>query len=235
MSQQQVPYDYGATGRDYWIADEGANLRDLTDMDLEWLRHFLSILEEFIRAKEEQDIAEIKARARAPVNWAEQYPWQWQDIVGTQLRQSHIVALMSVTERHLGYTIAEVGAVLSQESPSVTPGKTGKFMERAREFLVDTANFAKPTRETWDLVNNLRELRNVLVHCAGLLDDSERAQEVRRFVERTPELEMESGFVQVTPEFCQSVQMSIEGFFADLHEQHVALCRRLASARQVCQ
>lgn len=231
MSQQEILCDYGAINRNYCIADEGANLRDLVTIDLGWLRQFVTTLEELILAREKQDIAEIESKIPAPVNWAEHYPWQWQDIIGTQLRQSYIVALMSVIERHLEYTVAEVGAVLSQEPPSLMTMKMYEFMKNARKFLLDTAGFSKPANGAWNLVDNLRELRNGLVHCSGFLDGNRRAEKIRQFIEQTPELELESGFVQITPVFCQSVQKSIEDFFADLHQQHVALCRRLASVQ----
>jgi len=222
MSQHETTYDYGEMGRDYWIAERGAIGWDLIAMNFNELRRFLTTLEEFIEKGELREVTEIEREHGSRVDWAEHHPYHWQDIIGTQLRQSYIVSLMSATEWHLKSVFQDVGMILGMRLPS---------FRNMHKFLKDTANFSKPSGDTWDFFDDLRELRNVVVHRAGFVDGDKYKDKVKGFVEATPDLELDSGFVKVTAVFCRSAHDRIERFFEELHEEYVELCRRLEVVR----
>jgi len=203
-------------GRDYLIAEEGAILWDLIKTDLEWLAHFLVALDELIKERETRDIADVENRYHS---------WHWQDIIGTQLRQSYIVALMSATERYLLQICSDVGAILR------TPIDLGDFtrgtVAKARKFLTKNAAFCTPVPAAWDRLAGVYRLRNIVVHNGGILESDNKVRWVSEFVRRTrsPGLKFESASVEIMPEFCQFTHEHIVKFFRELHGEYAALCR----------
>jgi len=207
--------DYGEMTRDYLIAEEGTILWDLIRMDLDWLEHFRATLEKLIEERETRDIAAVENRY---------YSWHWQDIIGTQLRQSYIVALMSGTERYLVQVCSDVGAIRG------TPIDLGDFtrgtVAHAREFLTKNAAFSTPVPATWVLVAGVYRLRNIVVHNGGILNSANKAR-VSEFVRQTqaPGLKFESASVEIMREFCQFAHKRIAEFFNELRGEYAALCR----------
>ena len=96
-----------------------------------------------------------------------------------------------------------------------------------RKFLRSTAEFSTPLDDGWDFVDHLRECRNVLVHRLGVLEGYKWAPEVEK-LKGSPGLKCDSGIVEIGSEFCPFAHERIEHFFKELHEEYVALCRRLS-------
>jgi len=132
---------------------------------------------------------------------------------------------MSATEWHLKSVFRDVGMILGKRFPS---------FQNMHKFLKDTANSSKPSDGTWDFFNDLRGLRNVLVHHAGFVPGDKYEDKVKGFIEAAPTLELDSGFVKVTAVFCRFTQDRIERFFEELHEEYVKLCCRLEVVRWSC-
>jgi hypothetical protein len=221
MSQQTE--DFGEMGRDYRIAEEGAMCQWLITTNFDGLRHFLTTLEEFIKREESHDVADIEKEYGNRVDWAEHYPSHWQDIIGTQLRQSYIVSLMSATEWHLKSVCEDVEVLLKKALPK------HRGPDDLHKFLKGTAEFSAPSDDAWDFVDHLRECRNFLVHRMGLLEGDSRAAQVK-MLEGSPGFKCASGFVEIKSEFCLFAHERIERFFKDLHEEYVSLCRRLSAS-----
>jgi hypothetical protein len=91
---------------------------------LNGLKFYLRTLEEFIDREREQEISGLKPHAEQweAVHqedfWAWHYHVHWDEIFASQLRSSFVVALMSLTESHVGMVAEQaceiVGAPLSR-------------------------------------------------------------------------------------------------------------------------
>jgi len=225
MLQQPITYDYGEMGRDGLISGEGREEWDWIRWNLDDLRYFLTTVEGFIEEQESREIAEVVSRQPVPIDWSEHDPWYWQGIIGTQLRQSYIVALMSATEWHLDCVCQSVRALIKKPLPSFKNGY--EFLKEMPKFLRTAAEFSTPSDDTWDFVNHLRTCRNVLVHRTGVLEGYKWAAEVEK-LKGAPGLELDSGLVKIGPEFCPFAHERIDRFFEELRQEFVRLCRRLA-------
>ena len=223
--KRPITFDYGDLGRNYWIDEEGGIRWDLIRINLDELGHFLQTVEGFIAREESQEVADIEREFGECVDWAEHYPWHWQDIIGSQLRQSYVVSLMSATEWHLKSICSEVNGILQA---AVEPDDLkGGTLSRTRKFLTKIAKFSKPSTTMWDDVANIYLLRNILVHNTGMFDGEKKGQ-VAAIMRQFPGIKLESGFVRFGPKFCRSVHQRVEGFFKDLQGEYVRLCQRLA-------
>ena len=115
MSDKLTHETLAKDARDCLIQGECAMSWYLVTDNLNELRLFLDTVEGFIEKEEHREVEALKPYATDGDFWAENYPYQWQDIIGSQLRQTFIVALMSATEFHLSHLCGDTATCASGE------------------------------------------------------------------------------------------------------------------------
>jgi hypothetical protein len=196
--------------------------------NLDELRMFLGTLETFIEQEESQEIAALEKHAAGSDGefWARHYPYQWQQIIGSQLRKSFVVSLISLAEFHLGLLCRDV-ATLTQAKITHEDIK-GSMFTRARKFLETFAAFTSPIGSEWEMIGDVCALRNSIVHNAALVDLDKNTQRLEAFMQRAPGISIPSaGMLELQKEFCDFALNGVETFIENLHEQYVGLCARL--------
>ena len=214
------PYDYGELGREYWIDEGGAMMRSLCEWSLADLQHFLSSLDALIEREEKDEVAEIQRRLGNRVDWSEEYPWWWQATIGTQLRRASLIMLMSATEFHLIALGIKAAFLLKLSEP---PSRNA-IIKNLRKFFADSAKFVTPTAIQWETLEDLYFVRNALVHRGGMVSDAPRLASLQR---RAPGIQLRSGFVDLSTEFCNFAHGAVDAVFKSLLAEYEALCRRL--------
>lgn len=211
-------------GRKGLIEDECTLSRWLVTDNLRELHLFLGTLEDFIETEEKREVEALAPHANGGDFWAENYPCHWQDIMGSHLRQSFVVSLISATEFHLGHLCRDTAAIV--QSPISHDDLKGKLLAQARKFLFDFGKFSAPIERTWELIGDIYTLRNAIVHNASMVDGSRQPKRLVTLTRRAPGISISSNFLEIKREFCIYTHDLVESFFKELHEQQVALCRR---------
>ncbi|WP_029918782.1 hypothetical protein [Nevskia soli] len=213
--------------REALIQDECATSRWLATDNLSELRLFLDTLENFIENEERRDVEALKPHAKYPDFWADHYPYQWQQIIGSQLRQSFLVSLMSATEFHLGMLSRDAASIV--QTPISHDDLKGSMLTRSKKFLEAFAHFSAPSHSSWEIIGDLYALRNSIVHNAALVDADRNEGRIAAMMKRSPGISQPSaGMLEMKREFCSYAHKAVESFFNDLHDQQILLCRRTA-------
>ncbi len=216
--------------RKYLIQDRGDMADWLAKDARDGLRLFLNTLENFIEQEEKREVATLEKYAKPDDGefWSQHYPYQWQQIIGSQLRNSFIVSLISLCEFHIGVLCRDV--VTLTNAKITHEDLKGGFFVRARKFLETFAVFTSPSQVDWERISDLYVLRNSIVHNAALVDSGRNSDRLQAFIERTPGISNPSaGVLEIQKEFCAYALERVENFMDLLHNQYVGLCTRLES------
>lgn len=206
------------------IRDECELSRLLAKENLQELRLFLDTLEDFIEKQEKREVEALAPLAKGGDFWVENHPYQWQDIIGSQLRQSFVVSLISATEFHLGHLCKDTATIV--QSPILHEDLKGNLLAQAQKFLVNFGRFSAPVERTWELVGDIYTLRNAIVHNASMIDGTRQKNRLVALIQRAPGISISGGFLEIKREFCIYAHELAESFFQELQEQQVALCHR---------
>lgn len=204
----------------------GKTARWLTTENLSELKHFLETLENFIAQEERKEVEALEPHATGGDFWAYYYPYQWQQIIGGQLRKSFIVSLMSSAEFHLNLLCRDV-AIIAKASITHEDLR-GSTIARAKKFLDAFSGFTSPPEVHWELIADIYTLRNSIVHNGALVDTGDKnSKRIATLMSRAPGISNpSSGVLEIEPEFCKYALESVENFFTELHEQFVIFCRK---------
>jgi hypothetical protein len=221
--------DYIVTDtRRYLLDDKGSMARLLVQDDIDELRLFRGTLEKFIEEEEAGEIAALAKHAEPDDGefWAAHYPYQWQQIIGSQLRKSFVVSLVSLAEFHIGLLCRDVATVTEAK---ITPDDLkGPLFIRARKFLETFAQFEAPSQAEWEFIGDLYSLRNSIVHNAALVDVDRNSARIEAFMRKAPGLSVPSaGMLKMENSFCVFAFEGVNSFLEVLHVQYVNLCTRL--------
>lgn len=225
-----VPAYIAANARNSLLRDKGEMSHWLVKDNLEELHLFLGSLEGFIEQEEKREVAALEKYARDNDGefWAEHYPYQWQQIIGSQLRKSFVVSLMSLAEFHLGILCRDVATIT--EAKITHEDLKGSMFTRARKFLEHFAGFVSPSQSDWERISDLYALRNSIVHNAALVDIDKNSSRLEAFMQRAPGISIPSaGMLEMKKEFCVFALDRVEAFIEALHQQYVGLCVRIES------
>ncbi len=197
--------------------------------DLSDLSEFLDVLQKFIVTKEQTDVGAIVNRfgGSDKVPWADEYPWEWDGIIGKHLRQSFLVSLMALAEQHLLHLCQSTRTIL--DLPIGVDSLRGRTFERFRTFLMEVAGFAAPRPHLWDGVESIYLVRNVLVHRGGHLEGAKQQARLRKFLRDAPGAAADSAFVELEAGFCEFARAKVEEFFRLLHDHYETVCDRVAA------
>ena len=211
--------------RMHLIEEQGATRKWLFEDNLNELRLFHATLEDFVEREEKRQVDQLSPLATHPDFWADHYPYQWQDVIGQQLRHSFVVSLASASEFHLGLLCGDVATVV--QAPI---DLKGGLISRSRKFLSAFAGFKAPNESAWQALGDLYVLRNCIAHNAALVEVDKDASRLNAFIARSPGISVPSaGLLEMKREFCTYALSAVESFFTDLHASFVALCQRVAN------
>jgi hypothetical protein len=231
MAQAGSNHDAWAQhAREYLIQEKCATSHWLLTDNLSELRLFSETLESFIEKEERRDVEALAPHATYPDFWADHYPYQWQQIIGSQLRQSFVVSLMSATEFHLGLLCRDVATII--QATITHDDLKGGSVARSRKFLNAFAHFGTPAEKSWQIIEDLYALRNNIVHNAGLVDAGRDSKRLAVMMKRSPGISKPSaGTLEIKREFCNYALNAVDKFFHDLHHQQDLLCQQAAKPR----
>jgi len=222
--------DYIAAGtKDRLIRDKGTMAKVLYSDDLEELKLYRETLEVFIHNEESKEVAALEKHAEPGDGefWSYHYPYQWQDIIGSQLRKSFTVSLLSLAEFHLGLLCRDVAEVVEARI-KCEDLKGNSVFARAKKYLEAFGNFQSPPQAVWELVGDLYALRNSIVHNAALVDIDRNSARIQSLERKAPGISFPSaGVLDLKSEFCTFAIEKVEGFLNDLHQEYVRLCDSL--------
>ncbi|MCI0732416.1 MAG: hypothetical protein L0Y38_01170 [Methylococcaceae bacterium] len=210
--------------RETLIQDECATWHWLAFDNLKELRHFLDTVENFIEREETRAVSELEKHDTYPDFWADNYPTHWQEIIGSQLRQSFVVSLMAATEFYLSMLCRDVEAIVV--APIALNDLRGSTLERARKYLSTFGKFALPTDASWEELGDLYALRNVIVHNGAMIEGSSKSKRIDAMIRRSPGISNRSaGFLEIKREFCTFAHEAVVKFFEEASEALKGLCR----------
>jgi hypothetical protein len=223
---QSIP-DYGDEGRNYWICEEGSMMRNLCESNLRDLSYFLRTIEKFIDDGEHSETEEIVRRYKGrAVDWSEEHPWWWQGVLGIQLRQSFIVSLISAAENHVSDVCESVRTIC--KLPLSLKHLNGSWIQRSHRLLVNLAGFSSPPESSWEKLDGIYLIRNVIVHSGGRIEEPKKIAKVEKLRKEAPGISVEDSFLAIDSEFCEFAHDVVTGFFEQLHDQYRDRCRELS-------
>lgn len=222
--------DYIAAGtKDRLIRDKGAMAKVLFNDDLKELKLYRGTLEAFIQNEESKDVAALEKHAEPGDGefWSYHYPYQWQDVIGSQLRKSFLVSLLSLAEFHMGLLCRDVAEVVEARI-KCDDLRGNSVFARARKYLEAFGNFQSPAQAVWEIIGDLYALRNSIVHNAASVDNDRNSARIQSLEHKAPGISFPSaGVVDLKSEFSVFAIEKVEGFLNDLHQEYVRLCNGL--------
>lgn len=202
---------------------------------LKGLEFYLKTLEEFIEAEHSQEVANLKRHAdRLPREqqgefWAWHYPVHWNEIFSSQLRSSFIVTLVSLSESHVGM-VAEQACEIAG-APLKAGDLRGGLLERNRKCLNALAGFMHPDDRSWNLIYEIRDMRNCIVHANSRIWEAKNPNRLRSLACSLPGLAAPSDVLELSREFPPYALISVRDFVLALYDEAERLCRRTMAWR----
>lgn len=148
---------------------------------------------------------------------SENYPFEWQKIIGAHFRSSFLLTLMSITEDSLNMICTQVSTMV--DSQISHKDLKGSILEGSKKFLQTFGHFSTPSDETWATIFDLYKVRNIFVHNRGILDDSTTARRVLNFMKRAPGISNSLGFIKLQKNFCSYALEQVRQLFLHLEEE----------------
>jgi hypothetical protein len=143
----------------------------------------------------------------------------WNLTFASQFRYSLLATVITAAEVYAERVAANIFTWLRDRSPSRTLiGPTrlreGVF-ERSRLWLEAFASFSQPTEECWSSLQDLRELRNCVVHTGGVVSRSRSAHVVRRLAEIVPGVHVDEYGQLILAKECSQHCVEVLGQFVE--------------------
>lgn len=140
---------------------------------------------------------------------------QFDDLFPVLLGSSFIIVLVSTLERELSTYSETVGQVSNIEIKS--SDLRGSFHEQFKTYLSKVAklSFDFDSNE-WSDIKGLIEVRNAIVHNAGIVDDSPRGWTIKIFNQRYPTLNIKGSVVYPTIPYCNQMIQLVHTFLVNL-------------------
>ena len=146
----------------------------------------------------------------------------WDDIFASQLRASFVVTLMSLAESHLGMVAEQAWQIAN--TPLKSRDLRGSSFERDRRFLESLAGFNRPTQKTGDSLDEVRVIRNCIVHANSTIYRSHNEKRLESLVNKLPGLDATHGVIELSKEFPQHCLAVVRDFLTELYDEAFAMC-----------
>lgn len=172
---------------------------------LEFCRYARSV-ERLVDQAEQEELRSLEPQAESlPEHdrqefWAWNYPVHWDEVVRTTFRASTVTAFISFIETTITHTASDVRRI-TQETLKVNNFHGGQiqkcvlYLKRFGAFEITEAVMLP--------LDGIVQVRNVLVHTNGYLDQSDRSNKVRGMIGRVPGLNEDSGRISVGKDYVE--------------------------------
>jgi hypothetical protein len=131
----------------------------------------------------------------------------------------------SVLERNINLFCRDIG-IVAQTKVGLNDLK-GSLLQRTSVLLQRLVGFQRPTTDTWEKLQKMYEVRNALVHYGDYVEPIQLQNRLKEFLQQAKGIKVVQGFFNISSEFCQEVYDTIQGCFAELHQEQRALWQRV--------
>jgi hypothetical protein len=187
---------------------------------------FLRTVEDFVASSERDEVAELEksieglSPEQRDEYWQWHYPIHWQEIFSNRLRASFIMQLCSFVEGELNEICQRV-EVISQ-APIEVGDLKGSTLSRPKKYLMAFARLDKPGEESWQLLERIFDVRNVMVHESGFAGAYRNHKKIVELASVAPGLSLRNDHIEVKRTFCEYGLKAVSEFCGQLHEAYEA-------------
>ncbi|MCR3923076.1 MAG: hypothetical protein NUK65_11285, partial [Firmicutes bacterium] len=103
----------------------------------------------------------------------------------------------------------------------------GNVFERSELFLNTFAGFKRPSRAEWKQIQSIYDVRNVLVHHDGFIDNYNRLNKLLVFIEEQSGLSESNGTIRLEKGFCVYCIDVIDNLMKTICEEVQNLCNNV--------
>lgn len=184
-------------------------------------KFFLDTMEEFIISSEQHEIDTHKNRTndltpeQLDEYWQWHYPVHWQEIFSNRIRASFIMQICSFVEGELNEIAERVGVI--SDAPIKLRDLTGSTLSKPKKFIESFGRFTSPGADSWEIMERIFDVRNVMVHEAGYSKGYRNHKRIVEFSKSVPGLSFINDHIQVEREFCDYSLNSASDFITSLH------------------
>lgn len=192
--------------------------------ELEKSKFFLNTLEELVSSAEQREVSVLEERTQGLTQeqldeyWQWHYPIHWQEIFSNRIRASFIMQLCSFVEGELNEIASRVGVIAN--APLKLRDITGSTLSKPRKFIEAFGKFTQPDEKSWDLMDRIFDVRNVMVHEGGFAGGYRNEKKLLEFSTKVPGLSFNNRHVDVNREFCDYCLTVISDFVESLHKAY---------------
>jgi hypothetical protein len=188
--------------------------------EIKGMRFYLQTMEDFIEKERKREIDELEQKAKDLTEeqqsdfWSWNYPLHWEEIFESRLRSSFLISLISFLEIQLNHVCSDV-AVIVRSALSISDIK-GSIIERSKKFLQNFGNFNNFSSDEWKMLTDIYYIRNVVVHANGIIPNSQKTENLFKFINKQPAISESNGFVEIGRDFCFFCLDYIDAFLNSL-------------------
>lgn len=196
------------------------------------MRFYIKTMEEIIEEQEINEISKLEigtehmSEDQKLAYWTWNYPIYWDEIFKCNVRSLFLVTIISYTESKLKVICKDVEIILRSNIKS--SDLKGGIFERSRKYLECFSKFTNPSKEVWDLINCIYEVRNILVHNNGFIHDSRKsAKYIRQFINKRSDISETNDLIKLEASFCFFALETVSLFLTSLREEVQRLCNNV--------
>ncbi len=227
-------------GKVSWVAVT----RDLVRLNLDQLERCVEDVQETLVTRLREFERDIDASARSMqeearedwYDWNSDRHWELSDVFPKIIRHSMFITSYAFLE----HALSQLTSGLAHEAPkrvSVEDLK-GDGIDLARAYLKKVQGVTFPDQSAeWNRLSDYRKIRNCLVHADGRIDQGQRGQAIRNFLQRNPQFGSLDQFSRISlePAAAQDMIRTVRAFLSQLFDNVQAKQRRRKPASSAVQ
>lgn len=192
--------------------------------ELKKSKFFLDTMETLVLSAEQHEVSTLEAKTQGLTPeqldeyWQWHYPIHWQEIFSNRLRASFIMQLCSFVEGELNDIACRVGVIA--EAPLKLRDLNGSTLSKPRKFIEAFGHLTQPDNNSWALMEQVFDVRNVMVHEGGFAGSYRNYKQLVIFATTVPGLSFNNGHIEVNREFCDYCILLVSSFVESLHQSY---------------
>jgi hypothetical protein len=116
-------------------------------------------------------------------------------------------------------------------SPLKASDLRGGLLERNRKWLNALAGFMHPDDRSWNLIYEIRDVRNCIVHTNSRIWEAKNPERLRLLAGSLPGLAAPSDVLELSREFSTYALISVRDFVLALYDEAERFCKRTMAWR----
>jgi hypothetical protein len=189
--------------------------------ELKKSKFFLETMEDFVASSEQSEVTTLEKGLEGLNSeqkdefWQWHYPIHWQEIFSNRIRAAFIMQMCSFVEGELNEICDRVRVI--SRAPIKVSDLQGSTLSKAKKFLAAFAKLDLPSKTSWDEIQRVFDVRNVMVHEGGFAGSSKNRNKVTEFATIAPGLALDNNHLEVKREFCEYCLASVSRFCDELY------------------